>query len=262
MEEAESEVVVIEDTTTWEESVKHIRAMLRGAPSQLRLFDLLSDGQWHCRACEGSKIGSGQYAGGGGIQGLKRGARNRPGLEIKTKLDLCSKCSNRKLLDRWTGNTTEALVAANIPPTLARRILRIYNFTDVIENRRREPHKLLIDHRFPMIRWGGTEPTNDPNMTEDEIRRKFQVLKKDADGNHNQLKSRACEICLKKGRRGTPFDIEFWYEGDSRWPLKVQKGPEAEAGCVGCGWYNFEQWRAALNERMRESNSIEASSGS
>lgn len=60
---------------------------------QLKVFTLLSDRRWHCRTCEGKKISSRQYAGGGGIQGLERGTKSRPGLVIESKNELCSICN-------------------------------------------------------------------------------------------------------------------------------------------------------------------------
>jgi hypothetical protein len=47
--------------------------------------------------------------------------------------------------------------SANIPNELARKILNFYKFKDVIENRIRQSHELVIDHRFPMERWGESE---------------------------------------------------------------------------------------------------------
>jgi hypothetical protein len=79
-------------------------------------------------------------------------------------------------------------------------------------------------------------------------------LKKDAAGNHNLLKSRSCERCIKLGKRGTPFGIRFWYKGDENWSSPHTKGLEAEEGCVGCGWYDFDTWRTALNEKIKTMN--------
>lgn len=59
--------------------VETIKAQIKKDSTQYKVFNLLSDEQWHCRDCEGKQIGSGQYAGGGGIQGLQRGTRSRPG---------------------------------------------------------------------------------------------------------------------------------------------------------------------------------------
>lgn len=128
--------------------------------------------------------------------------------------------------------------------------MKFYEYRDVIENRSRQAHELVIDHRFPMERWGRSEPSHDVNMSDSEIRGKFQLLKKDSAGNHNLLKSRSCERCIATGKRGTPMNISFWYSGGENWPDDVpQSGPDAEQGCVGCGWYDFEKWRNALNAR-------------
>ena len=225
-------------------------AFRRGS-TQSRVFGLLSDKQWHCRKHEGAVIASGQYAGGGGIQGLQRGSGTRPGLEIQQKREPCSVCNETTTWDKWTGQIKEANAAANLPPRLIDRILTEYAFEDVIEQRVRAKHELVIDHRFPMERWGQSELPNPVTMTAAEIRQKFQLLKKDAAGNHNLLKSRACERCIATGRRGTPFGIAFWYVGGENWDVPVQRGPEAEQGCVGCGWYDFAAWRKSLNQRLK-----------
>lgn len=217
------------------------------------MFNLLSDRTWHCRKCEGKQVASEQYAGCGGIQGLQRGTKTRPGLVIETESRYCDNCQGRTTQDRWTGEIKSANSAANIPTALVQRILKVYSYTDVIEQRQRPAHELVIDHRFPMERWGGSEPPHLTSMSDKEIKKKFQLLKKDASGNHNLLKSRSCERCIKTEKRGTPFGIKFWYEGGEAWPSVHQRGAEAESGCVGCGWYNFEAWRDALNQKLAES---------
>lgn len=99
-----------------------------------------------------------------------------------------------------------------------------------------------------MERWGASEPRNPDDMTLAEIQRKFQLLKKDDAGNHNLLKSRACERCIATRKRGSPFGIKFYYAGTEDWPFDCPEfGPEAEQGCFGCGWYDFASWREALN---------------
>lgn len=88
-------------------------------------------------------------------------------------------------------------------------------------------------------------------MTGDEIEEKFQLLKKDESGNHNLLKSRACERCIATEKREGPLGINFFYEGDENWPDDCpQNGEEAKAGCIGCGWYDFKTWREALNKKI------------
>lgn len=236
------------------ESAESLKSKLKSGTSQYKVFDLLSDKKWHCRNCEGTKVASNQYAGGGGIQGLERGNRSgRPGLVIETKRELCQVCKQKTTWDRWTGETREANASANIPPKLVKRVLEIYNYIDVIENRKRSSHELVIDHRFPMERWGKSEPNHDVNMSEYEIRNKFQLLKKDSSGNHNLLKSRSCEKCIETGNRGTPLGLKFWYFGNDKWQDNIpQSGSEAEEGCIGCGWYNFEAWRTALNATLKQ----------
>lgn len=230
-----------------------IKAQLKQDSTQLRVLNLLSDQQWHCRECEGKQIASAQYAGGGGIQGLQRGTRKRPGLVIQTEKRYCPTCQATRLGDLWTGEIKSANSAANIPGSLVKRILEVYSYTDVIEQRKRAAHELVIDHRFPMERWGENEPPHLVSMSESEIKTKFQLLKKDDSGNHNLLKSRSCERCIKTGKRGTPFGIKFWYEKGENWPSIHQRGAESEEGCTGCGWYDFETWRNALNQKLAES---------
>ncbi|MEC4853851.1 MAG: hypothetical protein SAJ12_22960, partial [Jaaginema sp. PMC 1079.18] len=136
--------------------------------------------------------------------------------------------------------------------SLIEKILKHYSYTDVVEQRQRAAHELVIDHRFPMERWGRQELSHNISMSDEQIRKKFQLLKKDSSGNHNLLKSRSCETCIKTGKRGTPLGIKFWYKGNENWSSPYQTGLEAEKGCVGCGWYNFEKWRDALNQKIAE----------
>jgi hypothetical protein len=233
--------------------VEEFKRKLKKDSSQYRVFQLLSDLKWHCRTCEGKRVASDQYAGGGGIQGLERGTKTRSGLVIKTKKDNCPTCNKKTTWDRWTGEMQAANAPTNIPKDLAKRILEFYKFKDVIENRQRESHELIIDRRFPMERWGQSEAKHNINMTEIEIEEKFQLLKKDMAGNNNLLKSRSCEICIKTGKRGTPMGIRFWYSGGENWEEGIPpKGKDAEQGCIGCGWYNFEEWRNSLNKKLVE----------
>lgn len=232
--------------------VTEILSKFKSNSTQKKVFNLLSDKEWHCRSCEGKNIASEQYAGGGGIQGLQRGTKSRPGLVIVSKNEFCPQCQKTTRWDCWNGEIKKANAAANIPKKLIERILNFYSYMDIIEQRQRAAHELIIDHRFPMERWNDVEESLSVNMTENEISKKFQLLKKDSSGNHNLLKSRACERCIQTGKRGTPFGIKFWYEGNEEWNSDYQKGIQAEQGCVGCGWYDFDTWRNKLNEKLSE----------
>jgi hypothetical protein len=225
------------------------------ATLQPQIFDKLKDCNWHCRDCAGKDIDSKQYAGGGGIQGLQRGTKTRPGLVIETAVAECFDCHRTISCDRWTGEYKASNPASGISRSLQTKVYNHYGYIDSIEQRKRQSHELIIDHRFPMERWGVAEDHNTSNMSGEEIQAKFQLLKKDFAGNHNLLKSRACERCISTGKRGYPLGIKFYYEGNEDWPEGCPvSGPDAERGCIGCGWYDMEAWRKALNDSIPNSD--------
>lgn len=218
---------------------------------QYQVACVLENTKWHCRNHGFVGIKSVHHAGGGGIQGLERGTGSREGLVLETKCEKCRTCKSVTKWDRWTGKYKRSQNAAGIPKKLIKKILNHYKFCDTIEQRKRPETKLIIDHRFPMIRWGRNERKNVVNMDAKEIEEKFQILKKDSSGNHNLLKSRDCERCFKTGIRGSPFGIKFYYNGNNKWKKSIpKKGDKAEKGCEGCGWYNFEKWRDGLNKKL------------
>lgn len=220
---------------------------------QYQYFCILRDKEFHCRKCAQKETKSEQLAGGGGVQGLQRGTTTRPGLVIDSETKYCSLCGKKTKHDRWTGEFKTANPTKFISKKLQKRILEHYNYEDCIEQRKREIHELVIDHRFPMERWASEESDNNDDMSIEQIELKFQLLKKDESGNHNLLKSRACEKCIAKGKRGTPMGIKFYYKGTKHWPEDVpQYGKLAEEGCKGCGWYNFSMWRNALNKMLKD----------
>lgn len=108
----------------------------------------------------------------------------------------------------------------------------------------------LPDHKFPEIRWMADTADSNENLTEAEIRTKFQLIPEVA----NQTKREVCRECFQTGHRGKFFGINFFYSGDENWPLDIPiVGKEAESGCVGCFWYDMAVWRKALNERIEGS---------
>ena len=89
-----------------------------------------------------------------------------------------------------------------------------------------------IDHKIP---WSRLEQDIDiASLTNKEIEEHFQLLTRE----HNLLKDRACQYCIKNLKRPPLFGISFWYEG----------GEDYNGTCVGCGWYDGNQWRMKLNE--------------
>ena len=84
-------------------------------------------------------------------------------------------------------------------------------------------------------------------MTEKEIKKKFQLLS----NQRNQQKREVCRKCFQTGKRGYPFGIKFFYKGNEKWSKRISKiGKDAEKGCVGCGWYDLEEWRKKLNSKV------------
>ena len=216
-----------------------------------KVFAVLKDLEWHCRECEYLHTGVTQIAGGSGIQGLEGGTRSRPGLTIESDNQFCLTCSRSTRHDRWTGEIVPSVHAGSMPDRFIKRALTVFDSRDVVENSKRKLSQVTIDHKLPRIRWTpevGERLTDYSNMTESDIKAHFQLLKKsNGSVSHNMLKSRACETCLKTGQRGEPFGISFFYEGGPMWEPADEKDP---AGCVGCGWYDFDAWRTALNKML------------
>jgi len=215
------------------------------------VFQVLKDEQWHCRECEYKHTGITQIAGGSGIQGLERGTKSRQGLVIESNNHLCKKCTITTRHDKWTGQFKTAVQSSGMSPAFIRRVEKEMGRRDIIEGTERPMNQLTVDHKLPMIRWD-TEmseiQTDYKNMTEADIRKHFQLLKKsNGSMSHNLLKSRACEKCFKKNKRAKPFGINFFYEGDENWNGETKTDA---SGCIGCGWYDFSKWRSALNKHL------------
>ncbi len=136
---------------------------------------------------------------------------------------------------------------------LRNRIMKVLKSYDAYEDSIRPSASLLPDHKFSEIRWSeDTREENPDDMAEERIREKFQLVT----NQRNQQKREACRECFQTGIRGTPFGIDFYYEGGHKWPPNLpRQGREAEAGCVGCGWYDLKEWRESLNRiliKLRE----------
>ncbi len=227
------------------------KALFRKGTKQLQTFEVLEDQQWHCRNHSYIHIASGQIAGSGGIQGLRRGTPKRPGIIIEHQSRDCPECGNRHHHDRWIGEFTSGLHMAGVPISLLRRAYTVLGKRDVVDNTERSINELTLDHKLPLKRWNETtskHQTDYQNMTDSDIKELFQLLKK-SNGNvsHNLLKSRACEHCFETGERGTPFGIRYFYSGTAEWKGKDEYDPR---GCLGCGWYDVEKWRESLNRHL------------
>ena len=133
-------------------------------------------------------------------------------------------------------------------PKLRARILKVLRNYDAFEGKQITRH-LLPDHKFPEIRWDSeTREENPDYMTDVVIRKKFQLLS----NQRNQEKREVCRRCYQDGARGTPFGINFFYEGGPTGPNGIPcRGRAAEQGCIGCGWYDLQAWRDALNKSFK-----------
>lgn len=135
-------------------------------------------------------------------------------------------------------------------------IMAIHRNYDAYEGRIGNPKHLLPDHKFPEIRWDrDTARDSLEALSAAEMQRDFQLLT----NQRNQQKREVCRGCRQTGRRPYPMGIRFYYEGDERWPDNVPvSGKAAEAGCVGCGWYDLEAWRQALMRAATEGSASSA----
>ena len=235
------------------ESLEEFEEKFRDGTLQKRVFQVIKDRQWHCRKCEYGHVDSGQLAGGGGFQGLKRGSGSRPGLILESDDLYCYICERVTRQDRWSGEFQTSVNAGSMPDVFIEAVMRIFDSRDVIEKTKRQVHELTIDHKLPMKRWNSksTEMLTDyRNMDATDIKTHFQLLKKSNGAvSHNMLKSRACERCFETGKRGQPFGIAFYYSGGHTWSPSDKLDP---SGCIGCGWYDFELWRKHLNRVLAD----------
>jgi len=215
------------------------------------VFQVLKDKQWHCRECEYAHTGITQIAGGAGIQGLQRGNRTRNGMEIHSDNHLCATCDKTTRHDKWTGNFVLPLTQGNMPSKFAKRVVDVLGSRDIVELTKRPANQLTIDHKLPMLRWDESQKvaqTSYDSMSDKDIMQYFQLLKKsNGSVSHNLLKSRSCEDCWKTGKRGSPFGIKFYCSGTEDWSKSVKIDAD---GCIGCGWYDFNEWRNALNKNI------------
>ena len=203
-----------------------------------QIFTILSDGKWHCGKHElpGTQPAK-------AIQIIRQ-----HGFDIENSTHYCDKCKYKTVHRRLTSTipVESSFVRLQLPSKLRQRVLKHYNNTEAITLRKMIPNQLEVDHRFPQVRWSKDE-SYDINMTEEELHRKFQLLTRQ----HNLWKSRYCEHCKETGERGTFIGINYFAKGESKWDPKIPS--DSERGCLGCFWYDPDEWRLKLNELINES---------
>lgn len=136
-------------------------------------------------------------------------------------------------------------------PVLREKIISVLGGIDAYSNKKNA--NVLPDHKFPEIRWDQkTKAKNPDTMTPEQVRAKFQLLT----NQNNEAKREACRKCRQTGKRPYPYGIKFYYDRDGKgvetWSAPVERGAEAESGCVGCCWYDFEAWRNGLKKVIKK----------
>lgn len=202
-------------------------------------FEILSDGEWHCSACE---LPSSQPA--KDIQQIRiQGFKFEGSPSMWGEYLYCENCDSKTVHRKMkhTFPTEKPIVRAQMPRSFKTRVRKLYNHKDAFDGS--TPSTTVeVDHRKPEVRWDESEDIDFDNITDKEIKEKFQVLSR----KNNLLKSRKCEQCVKTGERPPFMGIEFWYKGDSTY--------NEDIGCEGCGWYNPQKWKEALNLIVEESD--------
>jgi hypothetical protein len=224
----------------WEEAQRDHWSDFGGSVTDKFFYELM-DCEWTCQGHELPDNPNWARR----IQDIKE-----EGYTLATKRRQCSECGETKthlIMTRFPRGGPSGY--ETMSPELRKRILKVLGHHDVYENRTRR-QGLLPDHKFPEIRWDETVgETNPDDMSGDKIKQKFQLL----NNQRNQQKREVCRNCFQTGERGTPYGIEFFYEGGPEWPEDVPRtGPDAERGCIGCGWYDLQKWRNELNAHIQD----------
>ena len=206
-----------------------------------KVLAALYSGDWECRVCGPVPKVNPQPA--ARIKALKI-----QGYIIGSKRRQCNTCNQKKMHDilimlpniesRFEHGNQLRMPMSDI---LKKRIKSILNNREVCFNVVRTEVELLIDHKFPSQRWSIQESVNPNNMSEVDIRIKFQLLSNQT----NMWKSRYCDTCVKTGKRGNFMGIKWYYSGNEDWEGKT---PNDENGCIGCPWYDLELWKQKLKE--------------
>lgn len=135
-------------------------------------------------------------------------------------------------------------------PAFKSKAIAVLNSINAYELSSANKHGLIPDHKFPEIRWDDETKAENPNtMSNDEIKDKFQLL----DNQRNQQKREVCRKCFQSGKRGIIYGLNYFYSGELDWPIQVPRvGKDAEKGCIGCGWYDINEWRNSLNSLLKK----------
>lgn len=161
----------------------------------------------------------------------------------------CETCGRKTLqgmllpVERGGGFKYEQMTRAFV-----KRAIKVLASFDAYEGKVVPGAHLIPDHKFSEVRWDADTPLDNLTaLTDSEIRAKFQLLT----NQRNQQKREVCRKCFQTGERGVAFGIPHFWTGGPEWPADVpKKGKAAEAGCLGCAWYDLDTWRKKLVESL------------
>ncbi len=203
-------------------------------------YELMKDLEWHCTGCELIAGQAKTYQIWRQTYGLQLDKGNPDGNNFDKRI-FCENCNritvHRKLLT--LERVAETKSRSGLSNKSTTRIKEFFNNREAVLLKVIPSKDLEVDHKFPQIRWNKDEDSN-KDLTDNEIKEKFILLTR----SDNLRKSRACEKCVKYETRGHFPGIYFWYEGDEKWRAE----PHDEKGCVGCFWYDPDEWRKGLND--------------
>lgn len=207
-----------------------------------KVLAALYTGEWQCRTCGIGRINDQPPA---RIKALKV-----KGYIICSRRKICPTCEKKTMHDilimlpkieaRFKHGNELRKPMSN---KLKTRIKKILSFKEVCFNVVRSEVELLIDHKFPSQRWNLPESDNPNNMSEQDIKKKFQLLSNQT----NMWKSRYCDTCVKTGKRGDFMGTKWFHVGNENWQGATEND---EQGCVGCPWYDLELWKEKLIEKL------------
>ncbi len=214
------------------------------APTTKPLFEKLLNFRWNCVCCvlPGNPNPARRYG------DLKDKGYRIP-VNTSKKCETCQKNTTHIILVPLPRHIGFRYELWNLK--LREIIFSLLDTYDVYEGKKGNKDNLLPDHKFPEIRWdSNTTRESLEHITDEEIKNDFQLLS----NQRNQQKREVCRFCYQTGKRGTPFGVKFYYQGDESWPDNIPKiGKEAEKGCQGSGWYDLETWRKKLNQKLNDS---------
>ena len=204
-----------------------------------KVLNALLSRNWECRVCGPvAKINPQPAA---RIRDLKK-----YGFTIASQRTFCEHCSKKQMFDLLVmiarfehKHLLGSKLRKPISQRLATRIKSVLRYKDTCFDSIKTSKELVIDHKFPSQRWSSPESDNNDDMTEQEIKNKFQLLTNQT----NMLKSRICDRCVVSGKRGDFMGIHWFFKGHSRWEGDIKDNPK---GCEGCPWHDLALWKRKL----------------